>query len=226
MTAENVGATTASPRSSRRGTTRRVYNWTRDLHLYFGLFVSPFILVFSVSVLFLNHAKVSTDKWTSVEDIQSVRVPAGIETAQGSSAIALAKTLLAQVHLDGEIGNTRFARTTRHFIFPVSKPGLEALVDVDVDAGSATISRRPTGVLEALAYLHKMPGPHNVSIRGNWIGTRVWRVFADATIYLTLFISLSGLYLWFVLKAERIVGLVLLTAGAISFFGILYAVIR
>ena len=213
-------------RESRRGTTRRVYTWTRDLHLYFGLFISPFILVFSISVLFLNHAKVGTDKWTAVETNQSVQVPPGIDAAQGAAGIILAKAILPQVHLDGEIGNTRFARTTRHFIFPVSKPGLEALVDVDVDAGSATISRRPTGVLEALAYLHKMPGPHNVNIRGNWIGTRVWRVFADATIYLTLFISLSGLYLWYVLKAERIVGLVLLAAGAISFFGIMYAVIR
>lgn len=203
-----------------------MYTWTRDLHLYFGLFISPFVLVFSVSVLFLNHAKVSTDKWTSIETIQPVRVPPGIEAAPGPAGITLAKTILAQVHLDGEIGNTRFNRTTRHFIFSVSKPGLEATVDVDVDAGTATVSRRRTGLLEAFAYLHKMPGPHNVNIRGNWIGTRVWRVFADATIYLTLLISLSGLYLWYALKAERIVGLTLLAAGAMSVFGIMYAVIR
>lgn len=203
-----------------------MYTWTRDLHLYFGLFISPFVLVFSVSVLFLNHAKVGTVKWTSIETIQPVRVPPGIEAAQGSAGITLAKTILGQVHLDGEIGNTRFIRTTRHFVFPVSKPGLEATVDVNVDAGTATVARRTTGVLEALSYLHKMPGPHNVNIRGNWIGTRVWRVFADATIYLTLFISLTGLYLWYVLKAERVVGLILLAAGAVSLFGIMYAVIR
>ena len=40
------------------------YRWTRDLHLYFGLFISPFILLFSVSVFFLNHAKIDTNKAT------------------------------------------------------------------------------------------------------------------------------------------------------------------
>lgn len=198
----------------------------RDLHLYFGLFVSPFVLAFSVSVLFLNHAKVDTTTRTSLETVRPVRVPAGVDTAQGPAAIALAREILPQVRIDGEVGSTRFVRATRHFILQVSKPGLEATVDVDVDGGAATVSRRATGVLEALAYLHKMPGPHNANIRGNWIWMRIWGWFADATIYLTLFISLSGLFLWAVLKAERRIGLTLLTAGAVSFFGILYAVIR
>ena len=34
---------------------RRFYLTTRDLHLYVGLFVSPFVLVFSVSVFYLVH---------------------------------------------------------------------------------------------------------------------------------------------------------------------------
>jgi hypothetical protein len=34
---------------------RPFYRVTRDLHLYFGLFISPFILVFAVSVFFLVH---------------------------------------------------------------------------------------------------------------------------------------------------------------------------
>ena len=45
---------------------------------------------------------------------------------------------------------------------------------------------------------------------------------ADATVYLTLFISVSGIYLWYVLRAERSVGLFLLLAGALSFFGMAY----
>jgi hypothetical protein len=67
------------------------YRWIRDLHLYFGLFISPFVLVFSVSVLFLNHAKIDPNGWTGVRPPQAVRVPAGLDTAQGPGAIALAK---------------------------------------------------------------------------------------------------------------------------------------
>jgi hypothetical protein len=202
------------------------YRWTRDLHLYFGLFISPFLLLFAASVFFLNHGKIVPDKWTSVETVQNIEIPEGVERAQGRDAIAIAQRILAQVGTGGEIGFTRFVRQTNHFAFPVSKPGLETNVDLDLATRSATISRRPTSVWEALAYLHKMPGPHNVAIRGNWLPTRIWRLFADATIYLTLFLTVSGIYLWWVLKAERRVGLVFLCAGLVTFCGLIYVVIR
>jgi hypothetical protein len=202
------------------------YRWTRDCHLYLGLFISPFVLVFAVSVFYLNHAKLPTDTAASVETFRNLEVPGGLESSQGRDAIAHAQLVLSQVGLTGEIGFTRFVRQTRHFVFPVSRPGLDATVDVDLDRRAASVSRRRTGFLEALAYLHKMPGPHNAAIRGNWFATRVWRLFADGTVFLSLFISLSGMYLWFVLKAERRIGLALLTAGSVSFCGLIYVVLR
>jgi hypothetical protein len=202
-----------------------LYRWTRDLHLYLGLFISPFLLVFAISVFFLNHSKVVPDAWSSVESFRNLEIPAGIEGAQGPAAIERGHSILRQVGLDGEIGFTRFVKATRHFVFPVSKPGLESNVDVDIDARTAVVSRRPTSVLEAFAYLHKMPGPHNVAIRGNWVATRIWKWFADATIYLTLFITLSGVYLWYAIKAERRVGIVLMSAGAATLLALAYLVI-
>ena len=47
---------------------------------------------------------------------------------------------------------------------------------------------------------------------------------ADATAYLVLFITISGIYLWFALRAERRLGLLLLLAGAGTFWGLVYAV--
>ena len=203
-----------------------LYRWTRDLHLYFGLFISPYVLLFAASVLFLNHAKVPTDQFTSVETVQDVSIPQNVESARGPDAVAHAKTIMQQLKLTGEVGFTRYVKQTNHFMFPLSRPGLETTVDVDLQAQSATISRRVTSFWEALSYLHKMPGPHNVNIRGNWFMTRVWRWFADATVYLLLFITVSGLYLWYAIKAERRIGFALLTAGAMSFFGLIYAAIR
>ena len=203
-----------------------LYRWTRDLHLYFGLFISPFLLLFAASVFFLNHAKIVPDKWLSVETFQNVQIPDAIDRAQGKDAIARAQAILQQVGVTGEIGFTRFVRQTRHFVFPVSKPGVETNVDVDIDARTAIVSRRPTSVWEAFAYLHKMPGPHNVAIRGNWAGTRAWRWFADGTIYLTLFITITGIYLWWTIKAERRTGIALLSAGIVTFVALIYVVIR
>ena len=39
---------------------------------------------------------------------------------------------------------------------------------------------------------------------------RAWRWLADTTAYLTLFITITSVYLWFVLRAERRIGYILL----------------
>jgi hypothetical protein len=202
-----------------------LYRWLRDLHLYFGLFISPFVLLFAASVIFLNHAKVSIDAWTSVDTVANLHIPKRIDTLTGADAVERAHAILSQLDLSGEIGFTRYVKATRHFTFPVSRPGLETTVDVDLAARSATVSRRATSFWEALAYLHKMPGPHNAAIRGNWISTRIWRLFADGTVYVILFLSLSGIYLWWALKAERKVGFVLIAGGALSLAGLVYAIV-
>ena len=202
------------------------YTWTRDLHLYLGLLISPFILLFAASVFFLNHAKVAADVATSEETVQNVEIPDVGDGPQSMERVAAAKKLLDRLHVTGEIGFVQYQRKERRLVIPVSKPGLETRITVDLDARSASISRRTTGFWEALAYLHKMPGPHNAGIRGNWIGTRAWQWFADGTIYLMLFITVSGLYLWFSLRAERRIGVMLLAAGAVSFIGALGAILR
>ena len=108
-------------------------------------------------------------------------------------------------------------------VIQVIVPGRETTVDLNLQDRSAVVTERNTGMWDALVYLHKSPGPHNVAIRGNWVYVQFWRVLADATVYLILFISISGIYLWAVLRAERRIGLALLAAGAFSFFGLVYA---
>jgi len=203
-----------------------LYRWLRDLHLYFGLFISPFILLFAASVFYLNHGKLSAGTEPTTDVYRNLTVPDGFDRLKGREAVDRAKAILPQVDVAGEIGFLRYVPIDRHLIFPVSRAGSEAVVDVDLDARTANVTRRSMNLWESLSYLHKMPGPHNVAIRGNWSGTRAWRVLADATIYLTLFISVSGVYLWWAIKAERRIGLTLLTAGAVTFFGLIFAILH
>ena len=201
-----------------------LYRWTRDLHLYVGLFVSPFVLVFAVSVLFLNHAKVDTTTRVATETFHDLSIPAGVENARGRDAVERAHSIVNQVGVTGEIGFVRYIKNERRIIIPVSKPGVETVVDVDATARTARVSRRGTGILESTAYLHKSPGPHNADLRGNWLWTRVWRYLADGTVYLLLFVSATGLYLWLAIRAARRTGIVLLTAGTLTFAALLYAI--
>ena len=81
---------------------------------------------------------------------------------------------------------------------------------------TATVSRQPLGLGAALIYLHKKPGPHNVKFRGNWIYMAWWGALADTVVYVSFFLTVSGLYLWWMLKAGRTVGWILLGTGALS----------
>lgn len=203
-----------------------LYRWLRDLHLYLGLFVSPFVLLFAVSVFYLNHGKLRSGTPPPTETFQNLNIPDGFDRLKGREAVERAKVILPQIGVSGEIGFLRYAAQSRHLMFPVSIAGRESTVDVDLDARSATVIRRRMNLWESLAYLHKMPGPHNVAIRGNWVGTAMWRWFADATICLLLFISISGVYLWWTIKAERRIGLTLLTAGVVTLVAAVYVIVR
>ena len=203
-----------------------LYRWLRDLHLYFGLFISPFVLLFAASVFYLNHGKLVANGEAASETYTNLAIPDGFDRLKGREAVDRATAILPQVRVSGEIGFLRYVSSTRHLIFPVSKSGSEATVDVDLGARTAIVRRRRMNLWESLSYLHKIPGPHNAAIRGNWIGTTIWRLFADGTIYLLLFISASGVYLWWAIKAERRIGFALLAGGAVTFAGLIYAVVR
>jgi hypothetical protein len=202
------------------------YGPTRDLHLYLGLFISPFVLVFAVTVVFLAHAwlpKFGPDT-SATRVVANLSLPSDLKTLSGRPLIEALKPTLAAINVPGEVGFVQSRANEGKLIIPVTIPGRETTVSLDLLAGEATITTRQTGLADALVTLHKSPGQHGPGIRMNWFYMRAWRWFADATVYLVLFITVSGVYLWFALRAERTVGFALLFAGALAFFGIAYAV--
>src|SRR5882672_4653577 len=204
---------------------KRFYRVIRDLHLYFGLFVSPFVLVFAISVFFLVHAWLPkmTPAVAAARVVSDLPLPANLEKLSGRSLIDGLRPSLDKANVQGEVGWVQHLARENRLIIPVSVPGRVTTVTIDVAKREASIERRSTGWADALVVLHKSPGPHLADVRMNWFYMRVWRWLADATVYLLLFISASGIYLWYVLRAERRVGIGLLVAGALTFFGIVYA---
>lgn len=206
---------------------KRFYVVTRDLHLYIGLFLSPFVLIFAVSVFFLVHPKRSPQENRPPDRIASdLPVSVEIERLSGREQVAALRPVLEVMDVHGEVDFIRRIPKENRLVFPVRVPGHETVVDLNLVQRTAAISERATGLTDAVVHLHKMPGPHNVNVRGNSAYVRVWRWLADVTTYGLLFLTLSGLYLWAVLRAERRVGLALLCAGGISFFGLVYAISR
>lgn len=206
---------------------KRFYVLTRDLHLYIGLFLSPFVLVFAVSVFLLVHPQRSARQERPPTRFASdLPVSADIERLSGREQVEALRPVLNAMNVHGEVDFIRRIPKENRLVFPVRLPGHETVVDLNLAQRTAAISERATGLVDAVVHLHKMPGPHNVAVRGNSTYVRIWRWLADITTYGLIFLTLSGLYLWAVLRAERRVGIALLCAGAFSFLGLVYAVSR
>lgn len=197
---------------------RNLNIWIRDLHLYFGLFISPFIILFAVTTIIFNHTWKPWDNQASIVELEmSVQVPEGIE------GVEQAKAVMKQVGISGEIMNI-FKRRNRLTI-PVRKPGYNASIQVNLETGIAVVEERELDFWDGLMYLHKSPGPHVANIRGNWVFTRIWTYLVDGVVYLVLFISASGIYLWLILKAERKIGLIVVGVGSFTFAAIVTALV-
>ena len=141
----------------------------------------------------------------------------------GRLLIDALKPTLEKADVPGEVGFVRHMVKEEKLIIPVTIPGRETTVSISIASREATIVTRETGLADALVMLHKFPGQHAPNIRMNWFYMKAWRWMADLTVCLILLISVSGIYLWYVLRAERSVGFMLLLAGALSFFGMAYA---
>lgn len=206
---------------------RRLYLVTRDLHLYVGLFLSPFILVFSLSVFYLVHGlapRAAPSGADASRTVTDVIVPPGIAGLQGRARVDALRPTLDQLDVRGEVDFVRHVAAEHRLIVPVRLPDRDTVVSLDYQRKLAVITSRRQSIGDALVYLHKMPGPHNVDVRGNSWPMRAWGLLADATAYLLLFITISGIYLWVALRAERRVGLLLILAGASTFWGLVYVI--
>jgi hypothetical protein len=206
---------------------RRFYLVTRDLHLYVGLFISPFVLVFAVSVFYLVHGfaqRPAPGPADAPRTIANLRIPPDIARTEGRARVDALRPVLDQLGVRGEIDFVRHVAGEHRLIVPVRLPDRDTIISLDYDRKTASVTSRAHALSDALVYLHKMPGPHNVDLRGNSPLIRAWRALADATTYLFLFITLSGIYLWFALKTERHVGLLLIVAGAGTLWGLIYVI--
>jgi hypothetical protein len=204
----------------------RLSQLIRDLHLYLGLFISPFVLVFAISVCFLVHAWLPKASSDSARVVSNLALPRDLEKLAGRERINALRPALELLGVHGEVGWIQHRVKENRLIIPVAVPGRLTTVTIDIARREASVQEQSTGWASGLVLLHKSPGPHLVNIRMNWPYMRAWSWLADATVYLLLFITLSGLYLWYILRSERQVGIVLVVAGAVSFFGLVYAIVH
>ena len=197
---------------------KNYYKIIKEIHLHTGLFVSPFIIIFSVSALILNHNFIDWQedwqKWSfSVNDKVDETVRFNLPNPD-KTRIENAKYILREINIEGEIANV--FGDSLNMIIPVTKPGYRISIKADLASGIAYIHTERTNLWKKMIWMHKMPGPHNANIRGNWINTKFWSSVVDFSVICLFFSSVSGIILWYYFKNERSIGLISLIIGFLS----------
>ena len=196
---------------------KKYYSWVRTLHLYLGLLISPFLLLYAVSILVFNHpgyfnnkapSKNSTVITTSLDSIP-VR----------HSDLLTAKAIIQILGIKGEIDF--ISKNDSIISFPVRTPGVINQIRVNKLNHNALVTRNEVGPMRATTFLHAMPGPHNAAMRGNSGFIATWRYIADIIVYEVLFLTASGVFLCYLLPFERKPGIYSLAAGILMFIGLL-----
>lgn len=193
------------------------YFLIRKLHLYFGLFISPFVIIFSLGLFVFNHPGLM-QKIDPVNQLSEIRAQIRNVNYEGAD-LKVAKAIIKELNITGEINF--ISRNKNSIFFPVIKPGLKSEVRVDLKTDSVRIKSEYEGPVRATAWLHSMPGPHNVNVRGNSFYIKAWRGIADTVVYLLLFLTISGIILWYSTGLERKSGLVTLILGILFFIALL-----
>ena len=202
---------------------KKYYNLIKDIHLFTGLFISPFVIIFSMSAIVLNHDFIDWQEdwqaWTFSVDNKVDKTFKFNSPNLDQSKIEYAKDILKQINIEGEIANI-FGDSISMYI-PVTKPRYRISIKVDLVSGIASIHSQKTDFWKKLIWLHKMPGPHNANIRGNWIYTKFWSSVVDFSVVCLFFSSITGVILWYYFKNERNIGLIALFIGLLSMASLL-----
>ena len=166
----------------------------RNIHLLLGLFVSSFVLMYSLSSMQMSH-----NSWFSVKptvEESQVKLTTGLE------ARAVARLLMEQ-GLRGEIAQVQPANAPVKF--RIQRPGTVYEVVYDAQSGETKVKTSTVGFAGMLNRLHHISGFwHEYGLINWWAGALLLTSVA------LMALALTGIYLWFRIYKERLVGAILL----------------
>ena len=173
-----------------------IYRKILAVHLCTGMFCLAFLAMYGWSAVQMAHRKwfglrdsVTEQKYTLVPGLSDVRSVARLLPVRGE---------LTGIRLRGG-----------GFVFTVARPGTVCLIDYAAGTGTVTVQTHESGIGGALNRIHQTQGMwHDYRLANLWAA-----VLGLVSLGLLL-LGVTGLYLWFRNRRERLVGSILVAAGS------------
>lgn len=183
----------------------------RRVHMYLALFLTPWMLMYALSTLAMNHHALFVGEGETHYELERELSYDGTFPPDASDRMK-AEQILANLELDG-VFSLRGSEPGR-LVITRENPVRNHRVTFEEAAGTLRIESgaHPPGV--ALERMHRASGYDS----GSALRT-AWAVLVDVVIVGIVFWCLSGLYLWWLLKKTRWIG-ALCAVGGVLFFGL------
>ncbi len=185
-----------------------MYRLILNFHLALGLIITPFLIIFAISSLFISHSFVdfsSTDK--KVEHIKLDLV------LTDPSELA---NLFSKDHgIQGELENHSVDKSGKIKLLIMS-PGKQSTIVIDTNTNIATVEHETQDLIGFTKTLHITSGP-----KSNNSGERYWDIAVLIFAILLICVLATGLLLWFYRSKDRTSGLIFLTVSTAYSIGVL-----
>jgi hypothetical protein len=169
--------------------------WNRKLHYYLALYLLWFIWLFAFSGLLLNHPK-----WTFANfwpNRKESTFEKSIQSSQERGDLAVARDLMRQLGLTGEVQWTTARPTAGRFDLTVVRPGEIIQVQTDFTKQVASVKQIQTNWWGVIHMMHTFTGVRRDDAINDrdWIVTKIWSFSMDAIVVGLIFLVLSSFYM-------------------------------
>ncbi|MBE0656945.1 MAG: PepSY-associated TM helix domain-containing protein [Bryobacteraceae bacterium] len=185
----------------------------RRIHLYTGFFLAPWVLMYAVSTVAMNHRA-----WLSGETNEGPRWEQRAERSfdgvlgEGTAG-EQARVILAFLDLDGA-HNARWNPDKTALVIQRQQLRDPLRITFTPSDGKVLIEGQPARTSALLERMHRRRG-----YAQDYAADDVWAFIVDAFIIAMLFWVVSGFILWWQMKATRRWGLAFALGGLAVFIG-------
>ncbi len=192
---------------------RRFYSFMQLTPIYTGLFLIPWLLVYATSALCLNHGpwinktfKIGPPTWDTLSQSEFTPDDTFPEEPQ-----AQAKAIVQNLNLEGMHRVLPASNKQRMLILRPSGGG-NYRITWQRNQSQLTVERQPFSAYRLMHNLHFRGG-----YRQKYFAHITWAVVVDLVCISMWLWVISGIYIWFRKRKQRVSGNICLAAGCLLF---------
>jgi hypothetical protein len=192
----------------------------RQTHMYLGLFLAPWLLMYALSTIVMNHRAAFREHYggSLVQWVKEKEETATFQFSAGAPAQFMAQQILERLGLSGN-SNANLTKDGKRLTINRTDPVAPRRITYMPEENRLLVERQQFRVEPFLESLHRRRG-----YQSNFLLDDLWGFTVDLAIVGMLFWVASGLWMWWELKVTRRLGAVFALGGLAVFCLYLFSI--